>query len=415
MPDEPGPPDSADFERPPLQAGEHVESAAIQVKPGADGLPVLDVIAAEAPAGQAEAAAAPPGQRGWSIATPRRPRPGFWEAALWTMVYGVVLQIVVMLGVGVVALLVQLAMSDRPAVDLARFGQPNFAQTEQFRSFNALFQQMFLVSYPLTGTLLGLATIRLSAGQDWPRRVGFRRPGWLHLVLALAAVPALVILSDGVYRLALLTNMPSFHVIEELNRMLSGWPWAFGVFAIGLLPGIAEEVWCRGFLGRGLVGRYGYVRGVLLTSFFFGVMHFDPPHATAAFFMGICLQCAYLVSRSLWIPILLHFLNNSASALAATAWKDTAFGRALDEPPTILYAPALLLGLVVAWAFYRSRGRLVTTTGVEEWRPAFPGVEWPPPGSATRVQSGWPGWLSLACVIAALGLFAAVLVLAIQN
>jgi membrane protease YdiL (CAAX protease family) len=195
---------------------------------------------------------------------------------------------------------------------------------------------------------------------------------------------------------------------------MSQLPWAFGVFAIGLLPGIAEEVWCRGFLGRGLVGRYGYVGGVLLTSFFFAVMHLDPPHVTIAFFMGLCLHGVYLASRSLWIPILLHFLNNSVSALCASAWKDTAFGRAIDEPSALLYPAALLLGLAVGYAFYRSRGRLVTT-GVEEWRPAFPGVEWPPPGSATRVQNGWPGWPSLACVVIALGLFTAVLVLAVQN
>jgi membrane protease YdiL (CAAX protease family) len=180
-----------------------------------------------------------------------------------------------------------------------------------------------------------------------------------------------------------------------------------------LLPGIAEEVWCRGFLGRGLVGRYGYVGGVLLTSFFFGVMHIDPPHATAAFFMGICLHGAYLASRSLWIPMLLHFLNNSVSALCATAWKGTALGRAIDEPPTVLYPAALLLGLAVSFAFYRGRDRLVTPPGVEQWRPAFPGVEGPPPDSGTRLQSGWPGSASLAGVAIALVLFAAASLLAI--
>jgi hypothetical protein len=178
---------------------------------------------------------------------------------------------------------------------------------------------------------------------------------------------------------------------------------------IGVGPGFAEELWCRGFLGRGLVGRYGYAAGILLTSFLFGIMHFDPPHVMATFCMGICLHLAYLATRSLWVPMLLHFLNNSLSVLSVTLWKEDWVGKSVDEPDLIMYPAALLLGLAVGWALYRSRARLAPAPleALPAWRPEFPGVELPPRGSGVEVVRPWPGLLSLICVAGGVLIFLA--------
>ena len=52
------------------------------------------------------------------------------------------------------------------------------------------------------------------------------------------------------------------------------------------------------------------------------------------------------------------------------------------------------LGFVVALAFYKSRARLAPPPGGAEpaWQPHFPGVEYPPPGSDTRVVHPRAGW-----------------------
>jgi hypothetical protein len=67
----------------------------------------------------------------------------------------------------------------------------------------------------------------------------------------------------------------------------------------------------------------------------------------------------------------------------------------------------ILLG-TVAWALYSSRTRLVVS--VDEttvpWRPEFPGVEYPPPGSVTKIYRPWPGWLPSALVLAGILAFA---------
>src|SRR5207249_3638911 len=109
--------------------------------------------------------------------------------------------------------------------------------------------------------------------------------------------------------------LPSMHYQESLEKMFGALPWWYGVLVVGLAPGVSEELWCRGFLGRGLVGRYGPVAGVLLTSLFFGALHLDPPHVVATFCMGAALHVVYLFTRCLWLPILIHFLNNSLAVL----------------------------------------------------------------------------------------------------
>ena len=64
--------------------------------------------------------------------------------------------------------------------------------------------------------------------------------------------------------------------------------------------------------------------------------------------MGLVLHFSYLMTRSLWIPVLLHFLNNSAS-VAAGKLGDESSDQATAASPWYLYGAALLLAGAVAW------------------------------------------------------------------
>src|SRR5262249_33622557 len=152
-----------------------------------------------------------------------------------------------------------------------------------------------------------------------------------------------------------------------LVEILRGWPWWFGVIVIGIYAGINEELWFRGFLGRGLVGNYGLAVGVLTTSVFFGIMHLDPPHVFATAFMGLVMHYVYLTTRSLTLPILAHALNNSMAVLQVKIQQFSDATDRLDQAPartmSLLYLAAWVLGGAVAWGLYRSRARLISTGG----------------------------------------------------
>src|SRR5262249_22812770 len=154
------------------------------------------------------------------------------------------------------------------------------------------------------------------------------------------------------------------------------WPAWVGVLGIGLGPALAEELWCRGFMGRGLVARFGVVGGVLLTSLFFGLLHLDPALILATGFLGLCLHFVYLTTRSLWLPMLLHFLTNSL-AVVLTHYPDLQKLVGDEEHLSAsICAGAFALLVAVGWALYVSRARLLgsQTLGSGAWQPDHPGV-----------------------------------------
>src|SRR5262249_26696646 len=250
-------------------------------------------------------------------------------------------------------------------------------------------------------------------------------------LLALIGLPGLIIVGMGVDALAKQV-LPSWINIEEAMAEFGKWPWPLGVLIIGVGPGIGEELWCRGFLGRGLVGRYGFL-GVLLTSFLFGVIHVEPRQAVAAFVMGIFLHGSYLASRSLLVPMLLHMGNNSLGILSMHIPSLKALSMPPEQVPLLIYGGGTLLTAAVVWAFFQSRARLkdisqtrldtsivaaipdysvraqpITDDAgetVSTWRAALAGVEFPPEGTATSVCHPWPHWTSWILVATALVLF----------
>ncbi len=243
--------------------------------------------------------------------------------------------------------------------------------------------------------VLGAALLAawLLAGFRWTRRLAARPVRPADLLVVAAVLPALLLCILVVYEgLRGVFPVPSLGTVklggmEEMVKIFDKWPLGFAVLVIGLGPGIGEELWCRGFLGRGLVGSHGAVLGVLASSFLFGLIHGDPCQGTMAMVMGLWLHFIYLTTRSLLLPMLLHFLNNSFSVLASRIPSLELLDSKPQDIPLSVYVTGLLLLGGVAYALYQSRARLAAATPEQllVWRPAFEGVEYPPDGSGARV------------------------------
>jgi membrane protease YdiL (CAAX protease family) len=372
--------------------------------------PVLDAILVP-PAGfeqqprPAGVAPPPPARPGAGPQVVRPPHPGFWFALLWCIGFLVVTQVP---GAVVAAFILLVAVIDNP--NLFRQGQEGLWKSPAMSVAMAV--AFFITEVLVIG--VSWLVLRLVVGREWPRRVALRRPGLVHVVLTVASCPAIILLSNGFY--LFLKNVVhlkgfsdwGFGGMEEAVKTFGSWPAAFGVLVIGLGPGIGEELWCRGFLGRGLVGRYGWL-GVVATSFFFGLIHVDPPQATYAMAAGLWLHFVYLTTRSLWMPMLLHFLNNSISVLATHIEALQAVDDKVGDLPPYVFAGAALLLAAVGFALYQSRARLASVfgDGPPPWQPPFPGVEYPPPGCGTRVAHPWPSLAAILAFFAALAAFAA--------
>jgi membrane protease YdiL (CAAX protease family) len=245
-------------------------------------------------------------------------------------------------------------------------------------------------------SVLGAAVLAawLLAGFGWTRKLATRPAQPSDILIAGAGLLVLVVCVLAVYagmrsafRAPGLDSM-KLSGMEEMSEIFGKWPLSFAVLVIGLGPGIGEELWCRGFLGRGLVGSHGVVLGVIASSFLFGLIHTDPCQGTMAMVMGLWLHFIYLSTRSLWLPMLLHFLNNSLSVMILhIPWIHRLDAKPQDIPVAVYITGLLLLG-AVAYALYQSRARLAARSPDLPliWRPAFEGVEYPPTGSGMRVE-----------------------------
>lgn len=335
-----------------------------------------------------------------------RPHPGFWMALLWCGAFLLTTQVPGAVLAGVILAVQMLA---NPAA--AQEAKDPGAMLESRAAGVALGVAFFVTEFLVIG--VSWLVIRLVVGRQWPRILAVRRPGVAHLVLVLLGFPAMVLLANGAFEvLRNVLHVPSVSDLglpgmEEMTKVFNQWPSAFAVLVIGLGPGIGEELWCRGFLGRGLVGRYGWL-GVVATSFFFGLIHIDPCQGLMAMLMGLWLHFVYLTTRSLLVPMLLHFLNNSLAVVAG----QSAFLKDIEENaggiPRYVYATAGLLLAAVGYALYQSRARLAPANGFGRllWHPPYPGVEYPPAGSGTVVVHPRP---SLAATLVACAGFLAFL------
>lgn len=314
---------------------------------------------------------------GWKMPLDRlgRPHPGLIWSFIWCILFLLFTQVPAALIAIVVVLFLLFVRPQLFPVEMGDVSGLMQSPGMSFAIFLALGVAQILVS------AFSLVMLRLFAGKYWMRKVGFRLPKWWHVLLVLAGFLPLVLMANlgfQFFKSVIPHGSPEKAItgMEEMIHLFNSWPWPLAILIVGVGPGIGEELWCRGFLGRGLVGHYGVLGGVILTSFFFGLIHVDPVQGSMAMLMGLWLHFTYLVTRSLLVPMLLHFLNNSLAVVSS----HFGFMELLDRP-LALFSPSLILSSVVlisavAYALYESRVRTVDFPGQKTLGGL--GVEHPP-------------------------------------
>ncbi|MFN4258152.1 MAG: lysostaphin resistance A-like protein [Gemmataceae bacterium] len=341
------------------------------------------------------------------------PHPGVRWALLWCFGIYLVQTFAVLLGivlyiVGVILthdrsfaeMLEQAQRGERELLDYLLTPQGKEMLANLLLPIFACVQVMFVV--------YAWAATRLVVGKEWARVVALRRSSYAHLLLALLCLPGLTLLAVAIDTLVK-DLLPPLVDMEQFADVLGAWPLLVGILLIGVGAGVAEELFFRGFLGRGIVGRHGVWWGVFWTSLLFGLIHLEPRQVCYATVMGVFLHSIYLMTRSLWLPILLHTLNNSLAVAATRSPTLAALEEATQAHWWLLFLGAEMLLAVGLWAMYRSRVRLVLREGPDllPWHLPYPGVEHPPPNSTYRLEYPPVGWAASAVVLLAVAVFIA--------
>jgi hypothetical protein len=138
-------------------------------------------------------------------------------------------------------------------------------------------------------------------------------------------------------------DLPHSDAIDQLEFSLSGArgrALSVAILSYALIPGIAEELLCRGLLQRGLQVRYGPGAAILGAALFFGALHVDPVYSLLAAVLGMYLGAVAYLAGSVRASILCHAVNNTAAVLGAALAPDFASA----APLSLLAAGAFSLG-----------------------------------------------------------------------
>ena len=87
------------------------------------------------------------------------------------------------------------------------------------------------------------------------------------------------------------------------------------VITISIVPAICEEVMFRGYIQRSFEFKFKPYFAALLTAVFFAIYHFNPYGLIPLAIIGFYLGFAAYSSQSLFIPMVIHFLNNFFAVL----------------------------------------------------------------------------------------------------
>ncbi|MCA9081819.1 MAG: CPBP family intramembrane metalloprotease [Planctomycetaceae bacterium] len=248
-----------------------------------------------------------PGQR-WLDSLRIYPGPGMLESFGWIGAFFVV-QIV-----GALFVLIGMAVA---------FGARN---PKQFESLISDHSDIFL---GLTMLITYLVLIPLGILRQRPAvslKLNFSAPTLAQFLLALSLVMPLGNLADLLFQSSeqLLETLMGAELaalregtdVNNALAQLKDAPLWVLVLVVAVTPAIGEEFLFRGLIGRGLINRYGLAFGITVTSILFACVHLYPPHVIAILPVGFVIHLVYLNTRSYWMPMLFHFVNNTLAVIS---------------------------------------------------------------------------------------------------
>ncbi|MFM8334596.1 MAG: aldehyde dehydrogenase family protein, partial [Opitutaceae bacterium] len=196
-----------------------------------------------------------------------------------------------------------------------------------------------LIATKLLGTALVAAWALRRNGESWPDA---GRPEFAPAHLALALLPVVagitVFLSelDNVMRAVL----PAF-LLEQLDfapdlDALVNTSWQGPVLAVVVAP-LTEELVFRGLILRGLLGRWRPAAAIIGSAVLFAATHLNPAQAPVAMLLGLVLGWAYVRTRSLGLCIAGHALNNAATYVTDFPFEVPGFNFVPDDVDVIFH------------------------------------------------------------------------------
>lgn len=116
------------------------------------------------------------------------------------------------------------------------------------------------------------------------------------------------------------------------------------VISTAIVPALVEEYACRGVL-HSILSRFGEGFSIFITALLFGVMHGNFRQIPFAFVLGLYFGYVRVKTGTLWICVVLHFINNFVSTLLS--WLPDTLSVAEQNVIYVIYLAVSLICAVI--------------------------------------------------------------------
>ena len=194
-----------------------------------------------------------------------------------------------------------------PSIAVAFFTKGNLAQNMGFAPLKSIQQLALVVLLALAGLVLSGALGSLT--EKIPIPISFKN--W----------------ADGLeaqYKKALVSMTQMRSIVDLLYALL----------AVAIVPALVEELYFRATLQKTLKDWTGKpIVAIIVTALFFSAIHFSYYGFLSRMALGILLGLIYEFTKTIWLPILLHFINNGIAIVTLYVVRNNPANieKAMDE------------------------------------------------------------------------------------
>lgn len=150
---------------------------------------------------------------------------------------------------------------------------------------------------------------------DMKKLFSFKLPSIWHLLGGVCLWVA-VFSSEQIVLTLLAEMFPNMvQTSEDLSEVILGAGFLPAFLVISIAPAIAEEFAFRGFLFGSLNAKYKPWIAIVISALAFGLYHMNLLQFFGGVIMGIAFAFACYKSKSIWVGVLMHFINNGLSVI----------------------------------------------------------------------------------------------------
>jgi sodium transport system permease protein len=158
---------------------------------------------------------------------------------------------------------------------------------------------------------------------DFKKVFSIKIPKIKHIIASILLWGSAYILVNLSSQVLLHIFPQNIEIIENLNHTLYQDKFLINLLVIALMPAICEEMLFRGFIFTSFKSKKGVKMAIIGSAILFGFMHIDFIRIIPTSILGINFAFAVYKSESIFVSMLMHFINNGLVVFAMHYPKNT--------------------------------------------------------------------------------------------